>query len=157
MPPFSPILVRSIWRGVRSGVLVLTETQVQNYSQSGKIGSKHPNVIFIYSLQCDFMQKNPKKHLKKNADFSMRIRLLSSAMTENTPKNRSLNRELLNIVYRYGIFYTVPSESLCPDGSEYVWQRVVGGVKGRDTDGRSWPSFPTKLKPNCGVTKLKTL
>ena len=67
----------------------------------------------------------------------MRIRLLSSAMTENTPKNRSLNRELLNIVYRYGIFYTVPSESLCPDGSEYVWQRVVGGVKGRDTDGRS--------------------
>ena len=69
MPPFSPILVRSIWRGVRSGVLVLTETQVQNYSQSGKIGSKHPNVIFIYSLQCDFMQKNPKKHLKKKRRF----------------------------------------------------------------------------------------
>ena len=62
MPPFSPILVRS-------GVLVLTETQVQNYSQTGKIGSKHPNVIFIYSSQCDFMQKKIKRNTKKNADF----------------------------------------------------------------------------------------
>ena len=40
---FLTILMGHIGRGVRSGVqLVLTETRIQKYSQSGKNGSKHP-------------------------------------------------------------------------------------------------------------------
>ena len=44
-------------------------------------------------------------------------------------KNFALNRNLLNFFYRYGIFWMVPCESSCPDGSEYVCQRGVGVFK----------------------------
>ena len=45
-----------------------------------------------------------------------------------SPKKPSLNRNFLNLLYMYGIFWVVPGESPCPDGSEYVWQRGVGGL-----------------------------
>ena len=45
-------------------------------------------------------------------------------------KNGSLNRDLLNFLYRYGIFWMPPGESSHPGGSEYVWQRGVEGVLG---------------------------
>ena len=51
-------------------------------------------------------------------------------MTKNRKKNESLNRDLLNLLYRYGIFWMPPGESTCPGGSEYVWQRGVEGVLG---------------------------
>ena len=35
--------------------------------------------------------------------------------------------------YRYGILWIVPGESSCPNGSEYVLQRGVRGLKGRVT------------------------
>ena len=45
-------------QGVRSGAqLSYTETRFQFESET-------PNVIYIYGLQCDFMQKNRKKHSK---------------------------------------------------------------------------------------------
>ena len=67
------------------------------------------------------MQKNRKKHSKtKIADFTMYIRLPSSEMTKNRQKNGSLNRDLLNFLYRYGIFWMPPGESSHPGGSEYV-------------------------------------
>ena len=40
------------------------------------------------------------------------------------------NRDLLNFLYRYGIFWMPPGESSHPGGSEYVWQRGVEGVLG---------------------------
>ena len=52
---------------------------------------------------------------------------------ENLPKNGSLNRNLLNFLNRYGIFKMLPGESSCLDGSEYVWQRGVESLQGRDT------------------------
>ena len=39
---------------------------------------------------------------------------------QNSPKNRPLNRDLLNFLYRYGIFWMPPGESSHPGGSEYV-------------------------------------
>ena len=64
--------IQCLRQGVRSGVqLVFIETRFQKCSQNGKNGSKH-NVIFIYGLQCDFMQKIQKNTKKiKNADFTM--------------------------------------------------------------------------------------
>ena len=59
-------------------------------------------------------------------------------MTKNRPKNGSLNRDLLNFLYRYGIFWMPPGESSHPGGSEYVWQRGVEGVLGRVTGGRKF-------------------
>ena len=60
-------------------------------------------------------------------------------MTKNRQKNGSLNRDLLNFLYRYGIFWMPPGESTCPGGSEYVWQRGVEGILSQVTGGRSLP------------------
>ena len=65
-------------------------------------------------------------------------------MTKNRQKNGSLNRDLLNFFYRYGIFWMPPGESSHPGGSEYVWQRGVEGVLGWVMGGRSWPFFQKK-------------
>ena len=46
-------------------------------------------------------------------------------ITKNSPKNGSLNRNLLKLFNRYGIFQMLRGESSCLDGSEYVWQRRV--------------------------------
>ena len=76
-------------------------------------------------------------------------------MTKNPQKNGSLNRDLLNFLYRYGIFWMPPGESSHPGGSEYVWQRWVEGVLGWVTGGRSWPYFPKKKTLKCAVKKNK--
>ena len=60
--------------------------------------------IYIYGIQCDFMQKKVVKTIK----FW-----------------KSLNRDLLKFLNWYGIFWVPPGVSSCPDGSEYVWQRGV--------------------------------
>ena len=67
-------------------------------------------------------------------------------MTENRRKNGSLNRDLLNFLYRYGIFWMPPGESSHPGGSEYVWQRGVEGVLGHHMGGRSLPYLKKKNK-----------
>ena len=41
------------------------------------------------------------------------------------------------------------SESSCPGGSEYVWQRGVEGISGRVTGSWSLPYFPKKHRKNC--------
>ena len=74
-------------------------------------------------------------------------------MTKNRQKNGSLNRDLLNFLYRYGIFWMPPGESSHPGGSEYVWQRGVEGVLGWVTGGRSLPYFPKKKKLKWAVEK----
>ena len=74
-------------------------------------------------------------------------------MTKNRQKNGTLNRDLLNFLYWYGIFWMPPGESSHPGGSEYVWQRGVEGISGRVTGGRSLPYFPKKEKLTCGVQK----
>ena len=88
-------------------------------------------------ISCKKNGRNTQKI--KIADFTMQIRLPSSKMTKNRQKNGSLNRDLLNFWYRYGIFWVPPDESSCPGGSEYVWQRGVEGISGRVTGGRSLP------------------
>ena len=74
-------------------------------------------------------------------------------MTKNRQKNGSLNRDLLNFLYRYGIFWMPPGESSHPGGSEYVWQRGVEGVLGWVTGGLSLPYFPKKIQLKWGVKK----
>ena len=46
-------------------------------------------------------------------------------MTKNRQKKGSLNRDLLNFVYRYGIFWMPPGDSSHPGGSENVYERWV--------------------------------
>ena len=65
-------------------------------------------------------------------------------MTKNRQKNGALNRDLLNFLYRYGIFWVPLGDSSYPGGSEYEWQRGVEDVEGRFTGGRSLPYFPKK-------------
>ena len=61
----------------------------------------------------------------------------TSEITKKSPKNGSLNRDLLKFLNSYGIFWVPPGESSCPDGSEYVWQRGVESLQGRVTAARS--------------------
>ena len=75
-------------------------------------------------------------------------------MTKNRQKNGSLNRDLLNFFYRYGIFWMPPGESSHLGGSEYVWQRGVEGVLGWVTGGQSWPSFQ-KDKMKIAVSQIR--
>ena len=51
-------------------------------------------------------------------------------MTKNHQKNGSLNWDLLNFLYRHGIFWMPPGESLHPGASEYAWQRGLEVVLG---------------------------
>ena len=64
----------------------------------------------------------------KVTDFAMKSGLPTSEITKNSPKNISLNRDLLNFFNRYGRSWVIPGESSCPDGSEYIWQRGVGRI-----------------------------
>ena len=63
--------------------------------------------------------------------------LPTSEITKKSPKNGSLNRDLLNFLYGFGIFWMPPGESSHPGGSEYVWQMGVEGVLGQVTGGQS--------------------
>ena len=58
-------------------------------------------------------------------------------MTEISPKNGLLNRDLLKFLNWYGMFWVPPGESSCPDSSEYVWQRGVESLQGRVTAAQS--------------------
>ena len=44
-------------------------------------------------------------------------------MTQNSPTNSSLERDLLKFLHMYGIYWVVPGDSSGLEGSEYVWQR----------------------------------
>ena len=79
---------------------------------------------------------NSYKKLKETLKKTKSLILLDKfgSRPEKSPKsakkNRSLNRDLLNFLYRWGTFWMEHSESSCPGGSEYVWQRGVEGVLG---------------------------
>merc|ERR1711873_172263 len=80
----------------------------------------------------------------------MYIWLPTSEITKKSPKNGSLNRDLLKFLNRYGIFWVPPGESSCSDGSEYVWQRGVESLQGRLT---ADPYFERKKITFGGVPK----
>ena len=64
--------------------------------------------------------------LLKTLEFWKLLNLLCKSgsrpqkLAKKAQKNRSLNRDLLNFLYRYGIFWMPPGESSHPGGSEYV-------------------------------------
>ena len=91
------------------------------------------------------MQKNWKKHPEdQNCWYFHVISALKLRNDKNCQKYGSLNRNFLNFLYRYGIFWMSPGESSCPGGLEYVWQRGIEGVLGWVRGGRSLPYFPKK-------------
>ena len=77
--------------------------------------------MYIYGTKSDRIQQNAQ--ILKIAVFAI---YKTSEITKISPKKRSLNRDLLNFFYRYGIFFMVRGESSCPDGLEYVWERGEG-------------------------------
>ena len=91
------------------------------------------------------MQKNWKKHPEdQNCWYFHVISALKLRNDKNCQKYGSLNRNFLNFLYRYGIFWMSPGESSCPGGLEYVWQRGIEGVLGWVRGGRSLPYFQKK-------------
>ena len=123
-------LAGSLRRGVRSGVqLSCTEIRFQKCSQSGKNGSKHPILyVSIASLQCDFMQKNPKTH-SKNQNRWILLCKLWLRNHQNYPKQ--LHSIAICSIFFIGMVYFrcyLVDPHVCLGGSEYVCQR---GVEGR--------------------------
>ena len=101
------------------------------------------------------MQKNWKKHPEdQNCWYFHVISALKLRNDKNCQKYGSLNRNFLNFLYRYGIFWMSPGESSCPGGSEYVWQMGIEGVLGWVRGGRSLPYFQKK---NCKYSVKKQI
>ena len=99
-------------------------------------------------------KKSQNKHSKTQNRWLYNVNSAPEPRNDkNRQKNGSLNRDLLNFLYRYGIFWMPPGESSHPGGSEYVWQRGVEGVLGWVTGGRSWPYFQQKNQLKWAVTK----
>ena len=67
----------------------------------------------------------------------MKSGLPSSEITQNCPKVGSQNYDLLNFFNMYGIYWVVPGEFSCPEGSEYVWQSGGESLQGQITAARS--------------------
>ena len=67
------------------------------------------------------MQKSRKKHSKNQNRGFYNVNPAPELRNDQiSPKNGSLNRDLLNFFYRYGIFWMPLGESSHPGGSEYV-------------------------------------
>ena len=112
-------------RGVRSGVqLSCTETRFQKCSESGKMVLNTQCYQYLL-LTMWFHTKKIKRSAQKRRSWFYHINSAPDLRNDqkSPKKNRSLNRDLLNFVYRYGIFQMPPGESSCPGSSEYVWQR----------------------------------
>ena len=77
-----------------------------------------------------FHAKKSKETLKKSKSQNLLCKFGSRAQKwpKIAQKNRSLDRYLLKLFYRHGIYWMLLGESSCPHGSEYVWQRWVGVV-----------------------------
>ena len=73
--------------------------------------------------------------------FNLNLQFKSGSRPRKSPKKpkkritQSRFAQFFN--YKYGIYCIVPGESLCPDGSEYVWQRGVESLQGRVTAAQS--------------------
>ena len=67
------------------------------------------------------MQNKSKETLEKPKSPKYYVNLAPKLRKDKKiPKNGSHNRDLLNFLYRYGIFRMPPGESSHPGGSEYV-------------------------------------
>ena len=80
-------------------------------------------------ISCKKIKGNTPK--TTTADFIIKSGLPTSEITKNGQKNGSLNRDLLKNFPIYGIFYMLPGEFSCPNGSKHVWQRGVESLQGR--------------------------
>ena len=112
-----------IRRGIRSDAqLSCTETRFQKCSQSGKNASKHPMLTISIAHNVISCKKNRKKHSKNQNCWFYNINSAPELRNdrESPKKMGSLNRDLLNFFYRYGIFWMPPGESSHPGGSECV-------------------------------------
>ena len=67
-------------------------------------------------------QKDRKKHSKNQNRLFYNVNSAPELRNDqkSPEENGSLNRDLLNFLYRYGIFWMPSGESSYPGGSEYV-------------------------------------
>ena len=78
---------------------------VCNLYTRGKDGSKHLIFMYIYGIQSDRMHSFHPKH------SNLENRCFRYIRPQKSPKKAQKQR----------IFWMVPGDSSCPDGSEYVW------------------------------------
>ena len=110
-----------------------------------------------------FHTKRSKEMLKKLKSLILLCKFGSRAQKwrKIAKKNGSLNRNLLNFLYRYGIFWMLPGESSCPGGSKNVCQRGISPLayifypdRGCLRPSYRRPKLTLILKSaKCGVTK----
>ena len=82
--------------------------------------------MYIYGIQSDRMHSFHPKHSNLESRCFRCIRPHKSPkIAQKTDHSIAIFSIFLN---RYGIFWMVPGESPFLEGSEYVWQREVGGL-----------------------------
>ena len=110
--------------------------------QSGSRVLKKVSWTFSYLYLWHTMWFHAEKLLKTLTFWKLLYSLYKSGSNpQKSPKNDTLNHDLLKIFNRYGIFWMISGESSCPGGSEYVWQSGVEILQGRVMAGQSWSLF----------------
>ena len=106
--PFNSFLnLGLLSRGVRSDAqLSCTETRFQKCSQSGKNGSKHPMLSISMADNVISYKKNQKKRSKNQNRWFYNVNSVPKLRNDqkSQKKNGLFNRNLLNFLYKYGIF-----------------------------------------------------
>ena len=92
------------------------------------------NIMYVYAIQSERIHRIHPKHCNLENHCFCYIRPQKSPKIAQKTITQSQFSHFLNW---YGIFWMAQGESSCPGGSDYVWQRGVGGLKGRVTGGRS--------------------
>ena len=67
----------------------------------------------------------------KYIEFTQNTQILKIsvfAIKDLKPQKTITQSQFAQFFHRYGIFFMVSGESSCPDGSEFVWERGVGGL-----------------------------
>ena len=67
--------------------------------------------------------------ITQNTQIALENRCFRYIRPQKSPKiaQKTITQSRFSQLFdRYGIFWVIPGESSCPDGSEYVWQRGVG-------------------------------
>ena len=74
--------------------------------------------MYVYDIQSDRMHSFHPKHSNIENRCFRYIRPQKSPKIAQKTITQSRFSQLFD---RYGIFWVIPGESSCPDGSEYVW------------------------------------
>ena len=96
-------------------------------TEGGRGGLKQCPYDEVSDLRYNWVAQRPDFKSTQTGKNGFKHQILSIFMAFKGfhAKKRITQSQFAQFSFRYGIFWMLPGESSCPDGSEYVWQRGV--------------------------------